>query len=261
MRRTLFTLLLVVAGCGGGAGMDAGTNDAGSLRDGGSRHDAGHARDAATAVDASTDAGAATPDAGPLPVTADAVLARLGDCARIGGDYKTDNEPDLPENIPVCGDSGVVWWLSDMDIDCDGGRETTCTDDPWYLPETSATDSSGDPLDANTLPFVVIPLPSSRFRFADHDIALGQVALVIYEGRMAWAVFGDEGPSGIIGEGSYALAEELGIDPDPATGGADSGVTFVIFTGDAARVTHNEDHDEAVRVGEAAARAFLDTAP
>lgn len=243
-------VLLVACGCDASASDDAGARDAGASLDAGGDRDAGTRDGGTTEVDASD---------GPAPITPDAVLARLGDCARIGGDYANDSGE--AETIPVCGDGSVVWWESDMDIDCDGGREASCMADPYYQPETSGTDSHGDPLDANTLPFIVVPLPSARFRYADHGIAIGQVALVMYEGRMAYAVFGDAGPSGSIGEGSYALAEELGIDPDPVTGGADSGVTFVIFTGAASRVTRNEDHDEAVRMGEALARDFLATTP
>jgi hypothetical protein len=48
---------------------------------------------------------------------------------------------------------------------------------------------------------------------------------------VAYAVFADEGPSDIIGEGSYALAVALGIDPNPATGGTQGPVTFIVFPG------------------------------
>ncbi len=40
---------------------------------------------------------------------------------------------------------------------------------------------------------------------------------------------GDTGPDEIIGEASYATAKALGIDPDPETGGTDSGVTYIVF--------------------------------
>ena len=42
-------------------------------------------------------------------------------------------------------------------------------------------------------------------------------------------MFGDTGPENIIGEASYAIAKTLGINPDPAVGGADSGVTYIVF--------------------------------
>jgi len=192
------------------------------------------------------DAGSATP--------AD-VLARLGACARIGGDYARD--VGGTSNIPICQTDGVIWWTADFDVDCDGGSGSTCRSDPDYLPDTSAVDSSGNPLDASTLPFIVIPLPSSRFRYGDHGISAGQVALVLYGDRMIYGIFGDAGPSAIIGEGSFAMAQALGIPSSPRTGGVDSGVTYLVFTGAAARVAHNESHAEAVSLGETLLGGFL----
>src|SRR6266511_3168525 len=84
------------------------------------------------------------------------------------------------------------------------------------------------------------------------------VAAVIYQNKVVYAVVGDTGPSKIIGEGSYALAVALGIDPDPATGGADSGVTFIVLTGDASIVKPIESHAAAVTLGERLARQFID---
>jgi hypothetical protein len=129
--------------------------------------------------------------------------------------------------------------------------------DPYYLPDTSAVDSMGDPLDASTLPFIVIPLASSRFRYADHDIRHGQVALVMYRDRMVFGIFGDLGPATILGEASYAMAEALGIPSSPISGGVGSGVTYLVFPGASARVTRNEDHDEAVTLGESLLAAFM----
>jgi hypothetical protein len=68
-------------------------------------------------------------------------------------------------------------------------------------------------------------------------------------------VFGDTGPSQIIGEGSYALAKSLGIDPDPLRGGTDAGVTYIVFPG--SRVAPVEDHAAAVTRGQEAARQLL----
>lgn len=144
-----------------------------------------------------------------------------------------------------------------MDIDCDGGRGAECMADPYYLPDTSAVDSMGNPLDASTLPFIVIPLASSRFRYADHDIRHGQVALVMYRDRMVFGIFGDLGPATILGEASYAMAEAPGIPSSPISGGVGSGVTYLVFPGASARVTRNEDHDEAVTLGESLLAAFM----
>jgi len=191
----------------------------------------------------------------PGTVTPTDVIARLGACSRIGGDYAKDSGGT--SNIPVCQTDEVIWWNADMDIDCDGGRGSVCMSDPYYLPETSAVDSMGRPLDASTLPFIVIPLASTRFRYADHGIRHGQVGLVLYRDRMVFGIFGDLGPAAIIGEASFAMAEALGIPSSPISGGVDSGVTYLIFTGTTSRVTRNEDHAEAVRMGEVLLDSFM----
>lgn len=143
-----------------------------------------------------------------------------------------------------------------MDIDCDGKTSNVCNrrTDPSYQSETAATDSKGKPLDAATLPFIVLPIPStSRWDYRKSDIELGSVAAVVYKDKVVYGIVGDIGPTTILGEASYALAKSLGINADPARGGVDSGVTYVVFTGASGVVKKKEDHAEAVRVGKARA--------
>ena len=82
-------------------------------------------------------------------------------------------------------------------------------------------------VDARTVPYIALPKDFAE-RFA---IGLGDVALVINEanGRSAYAIFADIGPRGRIGEGSIALARELGIPPDPRHGQAFGQITYLIF--------------------------------
>jgi len=54
-------------------------------------------------------------------------------------------------------------------------------------------------------------MPSAR------ETARGNVVAVIYNHKLQYAVFGDTGPTNLIGEASYATAKKLGIDPDPAS--------------------------------------------
>src|SRR5438105_943524 len=115
--------------------------------------------------------------------------------------------------------------------------------------ETSLSDSTGAPLVASTLPYAVIPLPSSRFSYTNAGIKLGAVIGVIYNNKIAYGIFGDEGPDDIIGEASYAMAALLGINPDPRNGGVDSGVTYFTFTTNAAVVSPAENHNNAVTLG------------
>ncbi len=188
------------------------------------------------------------------------VLALTANCAnRLGGDYKAKIEASWPANIPICGLKGAVFWNADMDIDCDGLETKTCNlvTDPAFQSQTSATDSMGKFLDASIVPYVVIPLPSTRWDSNKAGIELGQVVLVIYQGKMAFGVFADEGPPSIIGEASVAMAKLLGVDPDPKTGGVDKGVTYVVFTGASGVVTKNEDHAEANKIGAARVAELL----
>ncbi len=90
-----------------------------------------------------------------------------------------------------------------------------------------------------------------------HGIRLGQVALVIYNGRMQFGIFGDAGPSSVIGEASYAMAQALGIPSSPISGGVDSGVTYLVFTDPTARVAHNESNAEAVSIGQPLLNTFV----
>jgi hypothetical protein len=206
--------------------------------------------------DANSPPDASTPDS-PADPTAAELLGKLATCNKVGGDYATD--AGLTQNIPICGLTSAVFWKADMDIDCDGKQTTQCnpTTDPSYQNQTSATDSHGNPLDAANLPYVVVPLPSTRFDYSAAGLAFGSVIAVIYQDKVEYAVFGDEGPSSIIGEASYATAMALGIDPNPSTGGVDSGVAYIAFTGASAVDPVIEDHAMAVQIGIAKARALL----
>ncbi|GAA4214746.1 glycoside hydrolase family 75 protein [Actinocatenispora rupis] len=195
--------------------------------------------------------------AGPGAPTAAELLARLGTCAQVShGLFATDDGG--PATVPVCARDGVVSWRADLDVDCDGRPGSACNrrTDPWFQDDTAFHRADGAPLDAETLPYVVIPQNSPVFAYSRHGIAGGDVVAVVYRGRVVYAVFGDTGPPGIVGEASYATARALGIDPDPRTGGADAGVTYLVFPG--VRVSPVDSHARAVRLGTAATRAFLE---
>jgi hypothetical protein len=106
---------------------------------------------------------------------------------------------------------------------------------------TSLTTGRQEALDPDRIPFFVLP---RRFGAA----RLGDLALVTYNGRSAWAVAGDNGPCEgcmvgrkkhkhpyVFGEGSVALARALGIPGAESGngGGVSSGVSYLIFPGTA----------------------------
>ncbi|MFF9123882.1 glycoside hydrolase family 75 protein [Streptomyces sp. NPDC014889] len=185
------------------------------------------------------------------------LLAKVTTCQQIShGKYRTDE--GAPATVPVCGTDGAVFWKADMDIDCDGLRTTHCneTSDPWFHNDTAFHQSDGRPLEAESLPYVVVPSPSAIWDHAGAGIRGGGVVAVIHGDRVEYAVVVDTGPSEIIGEASYATAKALGIDPDPATGGVSSGVTYILFKN--SRVSPIESHSAAVALGERLAREFVD---
>ena len=87
-------------------------------------------------------------------------------------------------------------------------------------------------VDARTIPYIALPKDFAE-RFG---IGLGDLAMVINEanGRSAYAIFADVGPRGRIGEGSMALARELGIPVDPRHSQAFGQITYLILPGSGA---------------------------
>ncbi|MCX4917984.1 glycoside hydrolase family 75 protein [Streptomyces sp. NBC_00687] len=189
-------------------------------------------------------------------VSAASLLAKVTSCSQISsGKYRTDEETSA--TIPVCGKNGAVFWKADMDIDCDGQVTNRCSadTDPWFQDDTAFHQSNGQPLRADSLPYVVVPSTSSIWKYTSSGIKGGGVVAVIYNNKVEYAVVGDTGPTSIIGEASYATASALGIDPDPETGGTDSGVTYIVFKN--AQVSPIESHTAAVTLGNSLAQQFL----
>lgn len=189
--------------------------------------------------------------------TAQQLRDKLATCTVIGGTYAADSGGT--SNINICGLTGAVFWIADLDVDCDGKTTTKCnlTADPAYQNQTAATDSAGQPLDAAALPYVVVPGKSTRWDYKAAGLQMGSLFAVIYKDSVMYGVAGDIGPTSIIGEASYRMAELLGIDPDPSTGGTDEPVAYIGFTGTDAVVAPIEDHDRAVSLGIEKARALV----
>jgi hypothetical protein len=272
-RAARVSLALLVAGCSGAGGALKPGLDAGGAHPGGGG--GGHP---------GTDAGSMV-DAGGKPIPDPA------DMSHTGGAYDAGTPPDLsmpsglidqllkltavctaanmvskhtyPDpgsavpNVPICALNGAVFFNSDMDIDCDG-RATPgkCPGpDPSYQPDTAFHNLNNQPLEAAVTPYVVIP---SDFQYAGLDTQNGgNVVAVIYNHKLEFAVFGDTGPVDLIGEASYSCAENLGINPNPATGGVNSGVTYIVFVGMSTAPTNIEDRTETATLGDALAKQLV----
>jgi hypothetical protein len=122
--------------------------------------------------------------------------------------------------------------------DRDGEPYVQGPDDPYpgyYVSATALADRMrpvNDPLryvDASRIPYIVLPGGMARGLGAtpgDFSVVLNQ-----RNGKISYAIFGDVGPSDRIGEGSMALAENLGIRSDARYGGARRGILFLVFPG------------------------------
>lgn len=111
-------------------------------------------------------------------------------------------------------------------------------DDPfpgYYISATALADRSkaaNDParyVDATKIPFIVLPGGMAR----QIGARPGDFAAVFNQrnGNSSFAIFGDVGPSDRIGEGSVALAENLGIRSNARNGGARGGILYLVFPG------------------------------
>lgn len=221
--------------------------------------------------DAGTSDAAAAADAAPPPRDASgadaddassALLQALGaltaNChVASNGKYKTG-----PSNVPtvdICKLNGAYFWKAGMGIDCDGQSTSQCNAStaPGYSNQTSFTQSDNQPLVSSSLSYYVIPLPSSRFDYRAAGIKPGAVGIVMFGGSMRYGVFGDEGDAASIGSASYAMAQHLGINPDPRNGGVASGVTYIVFTGSSAVASPIESHNAANALGQSLTSQLL----
>jgi len=82
-------------------------------------------------------------------------------------------------------------------------------------------------LDATRIPYIALPADFAR----EFEITLGDFAAVINNetGRLAYAIYGDVGPKGRVGEGSIALANRLGIPSNPRHDSIPDGITYLVF--------------------------------
>jgi hypothetical protein len=141
--------------------------------------------------------------------------------------------------------TGVYAYSTSMAVDTDGSDPDP---DPDHQSTTTWMDDNGASLGAHHVPYYVLRdycydmvAPCPHFYYAEHDIAGLQFALIFYNSRVIGAVFGDtqgdsvtptsDNDSRELGEAAVESASLLGIPSSGTTGGVDSGVTVVIFSG------------------------------
>jgi hypothetical protein len=136
----------------------------------------------------------------------------------------------VPPKILAVLPDGQLFFDSEMQLDTDGAPEVS--GDATHQTETSLRYSDGTSINANRVPFVVLPLPISWSK--QFGIGLGDFAAVIFGGRISFAVFADFGPKSKIGEGSLELFRRLGQERIRSNGsvhdvGMGPGVITIVF--------------------------------
>lgn len=127
------------------------------------------------------------------------------------------------------------WW--GISTNSSGKPYVQGANDPapgYYVSTTALEDSrfpSSDPrryVNSEEIPFIAVP-PQLK----DQGVKLGDLVAVRNEktGKTVFAVVADIGPRDHQGEGSIKLAQELGINANARSGGAGSGVSYVVFPG------------------------------
>ncbi len=130
---------------------------------------------------------------------------------------------------------GALYFNSELQLDTDGAPELS--GDPTQQSDTSLNTRDRQAINANRVPYFVLPLPVSWPQ--QFGIGLGDLAAVIFGGRLAFAVFADFGPRTKIGEGSVELFRRLGqerVRPDGTVRdiGMGPGVITIVFPGSGA---------------------------
>jgi hypothetical protein len=129
--------------------------------------------------------------------------------------------------------SGQLYYQSKLDLDTDGSAYWKQDKSGQADTATHLADSTA--LDADSTNYFVLPTGFAP----KHHIRKGDIGVVIFGLQLAFACYGDAGPSHHLGEGSIALHRALGHETirghDTASGGTlinsgiSSGVITIVF--------------------------------
>jgi hypothetical protein len=129
---------------------------------------------------------------------------------------------DVVQGVPIelittAGGSEIVHFVADADIDADGSGGNLYHD-PCFQPDTTLHGPDGRALNANQVPFAVVPPQVIQ---KTQGIVLGSECLITntITKRQVLCVVGDVGPTSKVGEISVAAARAIGVPPNPVHGG------------------------------------------
>ena len=154
---------------------------------------------------------------------------------------------------------GQIFFDTDLELDTDGWPDGFGSGDTSHQADTNLH-CGGNPINANEVPYYVLPLPKPWFTAL--GVSLGDYAAVIFQDKLAFAVFADLGPTKKLGEGSLELLRRLGqerLRPNGKVINAGMGprVLTLVFpgSGDAA---HRTDQATLVAAIEATAKPLFE---
>lgn len=133
------------------------------------------------------------------------------------------------QGCPITEESdGQVWFIADADIDADGGSNPD--NDPYWQPDTSLH-FHGSPLDAESVPFIVVP-PVVLRRTRGVVLGCQAIAMNILTMETVKCVVADIGPRSKVGEISPAAARKISVNPNSVTGGQERKIIlYKLFPG------------------------------
>jgi hypothetical protein len=206
------------------------------------------------------------PDTGTISAT-DRLINELlaltpATCAmKAAGDFDFD-DPGVAGagKAGICGIKGAFYWVADLNIDCDGRNPAGSKCTGTHGTDTFVHNKDNQALAPAVTPFVVLPTSMANPDLPAVALKPGAVVAVINHQtrKIVFAVFGDTETDNRIGAASYACAEQLGIDPNPTTGGQKGRtVTYVAFTDASAVPKDIESQAEARMLGQTLAAKLI----
>lgn len=161
-------------------------------------------------------------------------------------------------HIDNAGKPGNWWALVTDNGRPDGNPVLQEQSDPfpgYYISTTALFDPGFAPtdprryVDSRTIAYFVLPLGMAV------GAELGDFGVVMNtrNERLSAAIFADLGPRDHIGEGSIALAENLGLYSGPRRGGTSQGIAYLVFrgSGDGRPKSSEEMHSRTLEIFEA----------
>jgi Fungal chitosanase of glycosyl hydrolase group 75 len=128
-----------------------------------------------------------------------------------GSDGKAASFEGLQKLLRLSG--GQIYIKADMDVDADGSPNAKILDPKYGQLKTSLSfrnvKGQAKYVDAEKVPYFVIAGGPAKF-YQKLGVKLGDIAAVVYKGKVAYAIFADVGPKNKMGEGSIALFNALG---------------------------------------------------